>query len=80
LIIAAAAVILLAAIAYAVFNGGPAQDKPNTNIKFPDYVYTDALALNGYTYATNHPDVLSRYHVTADAAGTQGTDSCAIVS
>lgn len=72
LIIAAAALLLLAAIAYAVFNGGPAQDKPNTDIKFPDYVYTDALALNAYTYATNHPDVLEQIPCYCGCGGHSG--------
>ena len=36
------------------------QNKPDAEIKFPDYVYTDALALSGYTYATKHPDILEQ--------------------
>ncbi len=72
LIIAAAAVLLLAAIAYAVSNGGPAKDKPNTDIKFPDYVYTDALALSGYTYATKNPDVLEQMPCYCGCGGHSG--------
>lgn len=72
LIIAAAAIILLAAIAYAVFNGGSAKDEANIEIKFPDYVYTDALALNAYTYATKHPDVLEQIPCYCGCGGHSG--------
>ncbi len=72
LIIAAAAVILLAAIAYAISSGGPAKDKPSTDIKFPDYVYTDALALNAYTYATKHPDMLEQIPCYCGCGGHSG--------
>lgn len=72
LIIAAAAVILLAGIAYAVFNGGQAGDKPNTEIKFPDYVYTDALALNAYTYVTKNPGILEQIPCYCGCGGHSG--------
>jgi hypothetical protein len=61
LIIGAVAVILLAATGYVFLSGTDSnKDKQNTDIKFPDYVYTDALALSGYTYATKHPDMLEQ--------------------
>ncbi len=72
LIIAAAGVILLAAIAYLAFNGSSSQNKQDTDIKFPDYVYTDALALNAYTYATKHPDVLEQIPCYCGCGGHSG--------
>ncbi len=73
LIIAAVAVILLAAIAY-VFLGGTesAKDTKDTEIKFPDYVYTDALALNAYTYATKHPENLEQIPCYCGCGGHSG--------
>ncbi len=72
LIIAAAAVILLAAIAYLAFNGGPATDKQDNAIKFPDYVYTDALALKAYTYVTKNPEVLEQIPCYCGCGGHSG--------
>jgi hypothetical protein len=72
LIIAAAAVLLLAAVAYAVFNGSPATDKKDNAIKFPDYVYTDALALKGYTYATKNPEILEQIPCYCGCGGHSG--------
>lgn len=46
--------------------------KQNTDIKFPDYVYTDALALNAYTYATQHPDVLEQIPCYCGCGGHSG--------
>ena len=72
LIIGAAAVILLAAIAWLALGGGSSQNKQETDIKFPDYVYTDALALNAYTYATKHPDVLEQIPCYCGCGGHSG--------
>ncbi len=73
LIIGAAAVILLAAIGYVFFSGTDSnKDKQNPEIKFPDYVYTDALALSGYTYATKHPDVLEQIPCYCGCGGHSG--------
>ncbi len=71
LIIGAAAVILLAVIGYVLLSGGN-QDKQDADIKFPDYVYTDALALSGYTYATRHPDVLEQIPCYCGCGGHSG--------
>ncbi|VVB84485.1 Protein of uncharacterised function with PCYCGC motif protein [uncultured archaeon] len=51
---------------------GTTQNKQNTDIKFPDYVYTDALALNAYTYATKHPDVLEQIPCYCGCGGHSG--------
>src|SRR3990172_7541357 len=73
LIIGAVAVILLAAIGYVFFSGADSnKDKQDSNIKFPDYVYTDALALKGYTYATNHPDILEQIPCYCGCGGHSG--------
>lgn len=73
LIIAAAAVILLAAMAYLFLSGTDSgKDKTDADIKFPDYVYTDALALNAYTYATKHPDVLEQIPCYCGCGGHSG--------
>jgi hypothetical protein len=73
LIIGAAAVILLAAMGYIFFSGADSnKDKQDTDIKFPDYVYTDALALSGYTYATKHPDVLEQIPCYCGCGGHSG--------
>ncbi len=70
LIIGAAVVILIAA--YFLFSGGSSQEKKDTEIKFPDYVYTDALALNAYTYATKHPDMLEQIPCYCGCGGHSG--------
>jgi len=76
LIIGAVAVILLAAIGYVFFSGADSnksnKDKQDTEIKFPDYVYTDALALSGYTYATKHPDMLEQIPCYCGCGGHSG--------
>jgi hypothetical protein len=51
---------------------GSTKDKPDAEIKFPDYVYTDALALSGYTYATKHPDVLEQIPCYCGCGGHSG--------
>jgi len=73
LIIAAATVILLAVMGYIFFSGADSnKDKQDAEIKFPDYVYTDALALSGYTYATKHPDVLEQIPCYCGCGGHSG--------
>lgn len=73
LIIGAVAVILLAAIGYVFFSGTDSnKDKKDADIKFPDYVYTDALALSGYTYATKNPDVLEQIPCYCGCGGHSG--------
>jgi len=73
LIIAGAAVILLAVIGYVFLSGADSnKDKPDAEIKFPDYVYTDALALSGYTYATKNPDVLEQIPCYCGCGGHSG--------
>jgi hypothetical protein len=69
----AAAVILVAAMAYLFLSGTDSgKDKTDADIKFPDYVYTDALALNAYTYATKHPDVLEQIPCYCGCGGHSG--------
>lgn len=72
LIIAAAALILLAVLVYAFSGSNSSNDKKDTNIKFPDYVYTDALALNAYTYVTKNPDVLEQIPCYCGCGGHSG--------
>jgi len=72
LIIGAAAVILLAAIAFVMFNGDSAENKQDSAIKFPDYVYTDALALKAYTYATKNPEILEQIPCYCGCGGHSG--------
>lgn len=72
LMIVAAAVIVLAAIAYLAFNGGHATDKPDDAIKFPDYVYTDAPSLKAYTYATKNPEILEQIPCYCGCGGHSG--------
>ncbi|MBU4220443.1 MAG: PCYCGC domain-containing protein [Euryarchaeota archaeon] len=72
LIIGAAAVILLAAIAFVAFNGGSSSDKEDSAIKFPDYVYTDALALSAYTYVTKNPEILEQIPCFCGCGGHSG--------
>jgi hypothetical protein len=72
MIIGAVAVVLLAAIAFVMFNGDSAENKQDSAIKFPDYVYTDALALKAYTYATKNPEVLEQIPCYCGCGGHSG--------
>ncbi len=62
LIIGVVAVILLAGVGYAVLSGGGSSQKPTTTnqLKLPSFAYKDAMTLKGYTYATQHPDILEQ--------------------
>ncbi len=61
LIIGVIAVILLGGVGYAVLSGGSSQNSTTTNqLKLPSFAYKDAMTLKGYTYATQHPDLLEQ--------------------
>jgi hypothetical protein len=63
LIIGVVAVILLAGIGYAVLSGGSGSSQNSTatnQLKLPSFAYKDAMTLKGYTYATQHPDILEQ--------------------
>ncbi len=72
LIISAVAIILLAAIAYAVFSGDSTTKKTGSEIKLPSYAYTNPLTLKGYKYATEHPEILEQIPCYCGCGGHSG--------
>lgn len=73
LIIAVAAVIILAGIAYAVlFADSTNTKKPESEIKLPSYAYTNPLTLKAYRYATEHPDILEQIPCYCGCGGHSG--------
>lgn len=62
IIIGMVVLLLIAGIAYAVLSGGQTTTKntEDSGIKLPSFAYTNAITLNAYKYATEHPDILEQ--------------------
>ncbi len=62
MIIGVIAIILLGGVGYAVLSGGSgsSQNQTTNKLNLPSFAYKDAMTLKGYTYATQHPDMLEQ--------------------
>ncbi len=75
LIIAVAAILVLAGVAYAFLSGNSANQKTSTTeseMKLPSYAYTNAMTLKAYKYATEHPDILEQIPCYCGCGGHSG--------
>ena len=76
LIIGIIAMILLAGMAYFVFNGGSTKKESVTELKLPSFAYTNPITLKAYKYAIQHPEILEQIpcYCGCGSHGSQASD------